>query len=328
MVQQAADATEIHKEAIGLHAGDQAAHQLAHLQISKEGSHRCFLLREHQLAGVGIHLEEGHANGFAHQGLVVLPFIELGAGDEAAQAFQIAGAAAAVEAGDLHLHHLSFFLQLAHLVPGLAQGQGAAAHRDHAIGVLFAGDQHLHFQSFGEAIFEIGDHPKAALVFGHEARCFAADIDIDAIAFVLDDLAGHHITGGADGLVFIEGRQEGFFIEVEVIHHPVGGWGFGGCLGLISWAQQVVHAQSRQGIGRINAGCGGRHVGLLRLLGLLELGLGGGLGFSLLAALLFLFLFIDGQDGQGLLQRASGKGLFGAVAAGAAHDRVGRDPTL
>ena len=46
MVQQAADATEIHEAAIGLHAGDQAAHQLANLQISKEGSHRGFLLRE------------------------------------------------------------------------------------------------------------------------------------------------------------------------------------------------------------------------------------------------------------------------------------------
>ena len=149
---------------------------------------------------------------------MVVALLQLGSGNEPPQALEIAGHTATVEPVDDHLHHLPLLLEFLDLVPALAQFEGPAADGDHAIGVLFAGDQHLDLQAFGEPLTQVGDHPQAGLAFGHESRRFAADVHIDAITFKPDHGALHHISRGAHGSVLIQGGQEGFFVEVEVVN--------------------------------------------------------------------------------------------------------------
>ena len=164
---------------------------------------------------------------------MVLAFVQLGAGDEAAQPLQIAGDAATVEAAHLDLHNLALLLQLPHLLPAVAQGEGTGADGHHAIGVLLPGDEHLDRQPLGEALLEVRDHPQAALALGHEAGGLAADVHVDTIAFHADHDPLDHLTGGADRSVLIEGGEEGLLVEIEIIHGarlPGGGsrCGFGG----------------------------------------------------------------------------------------------------
>ena len=149
------------------------------------------------------------------------------AGDEAAQTLQITGDATAIEAGHLHLHHLGFFFLSLQLLPALAQGQGANADGHHAIGVLLAGDQHLQLKSLGETLLEIGDHSKSTFFFGHEARRFAADIHINAVALQADHHPLHHLAGGTNTVVFIEGGEESLLVKVEFIDGARGGAGWG-----------------------------------------------------------------------------------------------------
>ena len=280
-MQQSAHPPQIHEQSVGLDRHHLAFHQLAHLQVLEEGSGGRPLLRQHQLAGFRVYFQEGGAKGFAHQGLVVLALLQLGTGDEAAQALQLAGDTATVEAVHLHLHNLALLLQLAHLLPALAQGQGAGADRHHAVGVLLASDEHFELQALRETLLQVGDHPQPAFTFGHEARGLAADIHIDPIALHADNRAPHHFAGGAVGLVVIQGSQEGFFVEIEVVHTAgrlLRSWG--GSLGLAPLAgvrtQQVGHAEAlhRAHFKQLPIVCrgGGRLVGP-RLRGLEGLGL-------------------------------------------------------
>ena len=155
---------------------------------------------------------------------MLLAVLQLGAGDEAPQALQITGHATTVEAIDLDLNHLAVLFLLAQLVPALAQGQGPGADGDHAVGVLFPGYQNLDRQTCREAFFEVGNNSKATFLFGHEPGRLAADVHVDPVTFNADDLALHHIAGGAYGFVLFEGGQESFLIKVKVIHGA--GWGF------------------------------------------------------------------------------------------------------
>ena len=125
---------------------------------------------------------------------------------------------------------------MAHLLPALAQGQGPGADRDHAIGVLLAGDQHLHRGALGETLLEVGDHAQPGFGLGHEAGGLAAHIHIHPIAFNAEDDATDHLACGADRLVFIEGGKKGLLIEIEIVDGA--GWcrrpllapiGAGGC---------------------------------------------------------------------------------------------------
>ena len=114
---------------------------------------------------------------------------------------------------------------MAHLLPALAQGQGAGADRHHAIGVLLTGDQHLDRGALGEALLEVGDHTQAGFGLGHEAGRLAAHIHIHPIAFDAEDDATDHLAGGANRLVLIEGGEEGFLIEIEIVHRAGRGLG-------------------------------------------------------------------------------------------------------
>ena len=180
---------------------------------------------------------------------MVFTVLQLGAGNKAAQTLQVAGHAAAVETADLHLNNFPFFFELLHLVPALAQGQRTAADRDHAIRILFAGDQHLHFQSLGEALLQVGDHPEPAFTFGHESGRFTSDVHVDTVAFHPDHDPGDHFSGGTDRFVLIECREEGILIEIEIIHAAAGGTSSRLLLAgttasaLVCGAQKVCHGQ-------------------------------------------------------------------------------------
>ena len=116
------------------------------------------------------------------------------------------------------MHHLSFFLKNFHLVPALAQLQCTTADRDHAIGVLFPSDENFHFKAFWEAFLIVGDHTKAGFAFWHETGGFAPNIDIHTVAFEGNHGALNHLTRRTDGGVFIQSGEEGFFVEIEVVH--------------------------------------------------------------------------------------------------------------
>ena len=157
---------------------------------------------------------------------MVFAFLQLGTGNKAPQPFQITGHTTAVEARHFHLNNLAVLLHGLNPLPALAERQGPGADGDHAIGVLLAGDQHFHLEAFGEALFEVGNGPESAFLFGHESGGFAADIHVNAVALEGDHDPGDHLTGGADEILFVESCQEGIGVEVEVVnaagHHRGG----------------------------------------------------------------------------------------------------------
>ena len=120
---------------------------------------------------------------------------------------------------------------------------------------MLTGDEHIHLQPLGKGLLEVGDHPQAALFFGHETRRLAADIHVNAIAFDTDHGAAHHLSSGAMGLVVVESRQKGFFVKVEIVDAPRRGLGAGlsGSSSLGSTlltrvrAQQVGHGEALHG---------------------------------------------------------------------------------
>ena len=131
---------------------------------------------------------------------------------------------------------------------------------------------------------------------------------------MFDHLSGDHITGGPNGFVLIESRQEGFLVEVEVVHLAWLGlllrlwllrWSLTTSL-LIGGAEQISHRHASHRIGGIDIASprAGRLLrafkASLHLLLRCCFGLPALLRFAL-SALLFL-LFIDRQDGEGLLQ--------------------------
>ena len=160
-MQQSADATEVDEQAVGLHSRNLALYQLAHFQILEAFGDGGSFFGQHQLARLRIDLDEGHAQGLTHQLLVIFTVLELGAGNEAPQPFEIAGDTAAVEAIDDDLNHFSLFLHLLDPIPAFAQLQGATADRDHSISVLLTGYQNFNLQALGEALSEVGHNTKA-----------------------------------------------------------------------------------------------------------------------------------------------------------------------
>ena len=148
---------------------------------------------------------------------MVFAFLKLGPGNEPPQPLEVAGHTPSVETADFDLNNLAVLGELLHLVPALAQSKSSAADGDHAIGVLFAGDQHLQFEAFGKTFLEIGDHPKSAFALGHEAGSLASDVDIDTITLHADHRAGHHFTCGANRFIGIECREKSILVEIEIV---------------------------------------------------------------------------------------------------------------